>query len=161
MIPQINILCAVDVIAALTAGSLKQALFMVDNHPANGRPQPIPHPFADRPSQAMPSSGLGTPALRTNATYAQVLNWHVVGIDFQTDARIEAIRFYRNGEPVTAADTPCLRLGRYGAPSGDYWAGVVNVPGAIEVGEYQYKIEFSMSGRRMIAEDFSTINVLR
>jgi hypothetical protein len=161
MIPQINILLAVDVIGALSAGSLANALRMMDNHPANCRPIPPPLLAGGRPSQGVASEGLGTAALTTTASYAQVLNWHAVGIDFQTEAQITGIRFFRNGQPVTAKDTPCARLGRYGAPSGDYWAGVVNAPEAIEPGVYRYKIDFLLNGRPMSMDRFATLIVAR
>lgn len=159
MIPQLNILCVVDVIGALSSGSLRRCLFMVDNHPANCGPTLAAHPPGGRSSQGIGSSGLGTHALTTHTTFGQVLNWHVTGVDFQTDVRIEKITFLKNGEPITARDTPCARLGRYGAPSGEYWAGVVNAPPAIQAGEYGYKIEFFMNGRMMVTDDLSTITV--
>lgn len=161
MIPQINILSAVDVVGALSTGSLRQTLFMVDNHPANCGPAVAARPPGGRPSQGIRSIGLGGGALTTHASFGQVLNWHVVGIDFQAEVQITGITFYRNGAPVAAAEGPCARLGRYGAPSGEYWAGVVDAPEKVAAGDYPYKIEFSLSGKRMLMDDFAMITVLR
>lgn len=159
MIPQINILCVVDVISALSSGSLRQTLFMVDNHPANSGLGVAERPPGGRPSQGIRSVGLGSAALTTHATYGQVLNWHVIGVDFQAEIQISGITFFRDGQPLT--EVPCARLGRYGAPSGDYWAGIVDAPERVTAGNYAYKIEFSMSGRRLLMDDFATITVLR
>lgn len=160
MIPQINILSVVDVIGALSSGTLRQSLFIVDNHPANcSKPLLEANPPGGRQSQTICSSGQASQRLVTHVTYGQVLNWQVTAIDLQTDAQIKNITFFQNGKPITAKDTPCAKLGRYGAPSGEYWAGVVNTSKAIAPGNYQYKIEFSLEGKLMIMEEFSMINV--
>jgi len=142
MIPQINIISVVDVIGALSSGSLKNNLFMMDNR---------------RTSRV--SAGIGTDALTTHATHAQVLNWHVIGIDLQTDVQIKKITFYQNGVAVTAKDTPCARLQKYGAPSGHYWAGVINYSSIIQSGVYQYLIEFDMGRKILTPETFSSIHI--
>jgi hypothetical protein len=141
MLPQINILTVVDVIGALRSGTLTDNIYMTDNR------------------QGIHSSGQGTGTLATQVTYTQVLNWHVIPIDFQTEIVINKIVFYRNGNLVVAADTPCVRLQKYGAPSGDYWAGVVNYPNLIAGGVYQYLIEFDIGRKIMTMENFATINV--
>ncbi len=151
MIPQLNILSVVDVIGALRSGSLDGKLFMVDNSPANHAGSGV--------GGCVPSSGLGTDTLATGVRFAQVLNWHVLGIDFQTDVQIQKISFFQGGQPITAAGTPCVRLGRYGAPSGEYWAGVVNFGKVIRPGEYQYLIEFNVNGRRMTMEKYARLIV--
>lgn len=142
MISQINIISVVDVIGALSSGSLKNNLFMMDNRRTSGL-----------------SAGVGTDALTTHATHAQVLNWHVTGIDFQTDVQIKRITFYRNGAAITAKDSPCVRLQKYGAPSGHYWAGVINYASVVQPGDYQYLIEFDMGGRTFTPEAFSLIRI--
>jgi hypothetical protein len=141
MIPQINILTVVDVIGALSAGTLTNNLYMMDNR------------------RGSRTSGLGTGTLSSDVTYTQVLNWHVIPVDFQTDIQIRKIAFYRNGVPVARANTPCARLQKYGAPSGQYWAGVINYQSQIEGGVYQYLIEFDMGNRVMTMENFATINI--
>jgi hypothetical protein len=90
MIPQINILTVVDVIGALSAGTLTNNLYMMDNR------------------RGSRTSGLGTGTLSSDVTYTQVLNWHVIPVDFQTDIQIRKIAFYRNGA-VARANTPCAR----------------------------------------------------
>lgn len=142
MIPQIIIISVADVIGALSSGTLKNNLFMMDNRRTN-----------------RPSVGIGTDALTTNATYTQVINWHVMAIDFQTDVQINKIIFYQNGTPVTATDTPCARLQKYGAPSGHYWAGVINYQALVPSGAYQYLIEFNIGRKIITADSFSTINI--
>jgi len=141
MIPQINILTMVDVIRALSTGSLTGSMYMADNR------------------QGKRTFGEGTSALTTDTTYTQVLNRHVMAIDFQTDIQIEKITFYRNGAPVTRADTPCVRLQKYGAPSGHYWAGVINYAHLIEGGLYQYLIEFDIGRKKMAMEQFAAIHI--
>jgi hypothetical protein len=141
MIPQINILTVVDVIGALVTGTLTDNLYMTDNR--RGR-----H-----------TAGMGTGALTTEVVPTQVLNWHVIPIDFQTDIRINRILFYRDGALITAANTPCARLQKYGAPSGDYWAGVVNYAHLIEGGQYEYLLELDMGRRMMIMEHFASIHI--
>lgn len=170
MIPQINILSVVDVIGALSTGTLQRSLYIVDNHPANCVPLPAdapPHghthrghahrPPRDQRSQRVRSSNLATRRLVTHVTFGQVLNWHATGIDFQTDVQIKNIVFSRHDQVITAEDTPCAKLGLYGAPSGEYWAGLVNL--GIEPGDYQYKIEFSVNGKSMLMEDFAVLKV--
>jgi len=163
MIPQINVLSVVDVIGALATGSLNNKLFMVDNHPANQDPTAAFRPAARKGRQGIssgvPSLGLGTDSLITGATYGQVFNWHVMGIDFQTNIQIENIVFFRYGRPITVAGTPCLALRRYGAPSGEYWAGIINLEGVIQAGEYQYLIGFNLNGKQMMMENFATLIV--
>lgn len=139
MIPQINVLSVVDVIGALNAGTLNGNLFMTSNR------------------QGKHTSGQGTNALVSDATYAQVFNWHVAPIDFQTEIEIRKIVFYRHGVPVTAANTPWVRLGKYGAPSGDYWAGVVNFSSRVEAGVYQYQIEFDIGRKVLTMDSFASV----
>lgn len=141
MIPQINIMTVVDVIGALTTGTLTGNIYMTDNR------------------RGSRTSGQGTATLASDVTYTQVLNWHVMPIDVQTDIQINKITFYRNGALITAANTPCARLQKYGAPSGEYWAGVVNYLGLIEGGVYQYLIELDMGRKIMTMENFASINV--
>lgn len=141
MIPQINVMILVDVIAALSAGSLTNNIFMTDNRRGKN------------------TSGLGTGALTTDCTHTQVLNWHVMAIDVQTDVQINKITFYHNGAPISAANTPCARLQKYGAPSGHYWAGVVNYAHLAPGGIYQYLIEFDMGRKIMVMENFAALNI--
>jgi hypothetical protein len=146
MIPQINILTVVDVIAALSAGTLTNNISMTNNR------------------QGKHTSGMGTDALTTDTTYTQVLNWHVMPVDFQTDIKINKITFYRNKTPVTTESTPILKLQKYGAPSGDYWAGVINYQNPtqgspIEEGLYQYLIEFDMGRKIMAMEKFASLYI--
>ena len=141
MIAQINIFTLVDVIGALATGKLTDNIYMTDNR------------------RGSRTSGLGTGTLTSDVTYTQVLNWHVMAIDLQADVQINKITFYRNGLPITVADTPCARLQQYGAPSGRYWAGVINYPTLIEAGNYQYLIEFDIGKKLMLMEKFATLSV--
>lgn len=141
MIPQINVVTVIDVIGALSAGTLTDNIYMTDN------------------GQGSLTTGQGTGTLSTDVTYTQVLNWHVMPIDFQTAVQINSITFYRDGILITAPNTPCARLQKYGAPSGDYWAGVVNYAHLINGGFYQYLIEFDVGRKIMTMENFATINI--
>jgi len=141
MLAQLNIVTLVDVIGALSSGQLEGNFYIADN------------------SRSARSSGQGTPGLITGTTYAQVLNWHVWAIDVQSSVHIEGIHFYRNGELITDADTPCAKLKKFGAPSGDYWAGVINVSSLIEGGLYQYKIDYNLHGKIMRGETFAALDI--
>jgi len=50
-------------------------------------------------------------------------------------------------------------LGRFGAPSGEYWAGLINPNTAVVGNEYQYLIEFNVNGKSMTMENYATLNV--
>lgn len=128
MFKQINIMALVDVIGALSAGTLTGNIFITDNG-------------------SLGACGKGTGTLLSVVTLGQVINWHVVPVDVQTDVAIEKIDFYRNGTR-TAKNTPCAQLRKYGAPSGDYWAGIVNP--AAKSGLYQYRIALNME-RKIVA----------
>jgi len=136
IIPQINVLCVVDVIGALKNNTLGGNYYVVDN------------------SRSPLTSGQGSESLSSSVRFTQVLNWHVMAIDFQTGIHLTNILFYRN-----EVDTPCAKLKEYGAPSGNYWAGIVNQSSLIEGGIYYYKMEFEMGGRRMLTSQFQSLNV--
>jgi hypothetical protein len=135
-IPQINVICVVDVISTLKSGQLQGNLHMMDN--------------SDQPL----TFGQGTGRLCSAVWFEQVINWHVIPVDFQTDIRISQITFTYWEQP------PCLKLKRYGAPSGEYWAGIVNRPSEISRGLYYYRIEFDMGGRRITTDRFPSIFVM-
>lgn len=141
MIPQINIVTVVDVIGTLSAGTLSGNMYMMDN------------------TRSELTSGQGTGSLSSAVRHAQVLNWHVWPVDVQTDVRINNITFYDYDSTITPQDTPCAKLKRYGAPSGDYWAAVVNLPGVIESGLYYYQIEFDIGRKIMLMDDYASISV--
>ena len=136
IIPQINIWTVVDVIGSLKKGTLSGNLYMMDN------------------SRSPLSSGQGGEALSSAVKFTQVINWHVMGIDVQTDIFISKIVFLN--EEITV---PCAKLKKYGAPSGDYWAGIVNPDTVIQGGIYYYQIEFDMNGRTMLMDSYPSIYV--
>jgi len=136
IIPQINIFSVVDVIGALKNGNLSGNYYVMDN------------------SRSQQTTGQGTEALSTSVYFTQVINWHVAPIDVQTDIRLSNVLFYTKKD-----DTPCLKLKKYGAPSGDYWAGIVSLPSLIADGLYKYKLEFDMGGRRMLTTQFLSLYV--
>ena len=142
MIPQINIFTLVDVIGALRAGTLTDNIYMTDN------------------GRGSSTTGQGTGMLSTEVVPFQVLNWHVAPIDVQTEIQIDTIAFYQNGFPITALDTPCAHLKKYGAPSGQYWAGVLNYPDLVPAGIYQYKMTFDIGGKKMTADQFASVNIV-
>ena len=136
IIPQINIWTAIDVIGALKRGTLSGNLYMMDN------------------SRSPLTSGQGTETLSSAVKFTQVLNWHVMAIDVQTHISIHKIIFHSDD-----ANPPCEKLKRYGAPSGDYWAGIVNLESAIKGGFYYYQIEFDVNGRIMLMDSSPSIFV--
>lgn len=136
IIPQINIWCAIDVIGAFKKETLSGNLHMMDN------------------SRSPISSGQGSEALSSAVKFTQVINWHVMAIDVQTDIFISNIRFFNEKE-----DIPCAKFKKYGAPSGDYWAGIVNETSAMVGGIYYYQMEFDMNGRTMLMDTFPSIYV--
>ena len=136
IIPQINIWSAVDVIGALKRGTLSGNLYMMDN------------------SRSPLTSGQGTETLSSAVKFTQVLNWHVMAIDVQTHISINNMIFYSD-----EANPPCAKLKKYGAPSGDYWAGIVNLESAIKGGMYYYRIEFDLNGRSMLMDALPSIYV--
>jgi hypothetical protein len=140
MIPQINILTVVDVIGALAAGTLTGNMTMSANRRGPGQPM---------------SAG----ALASAATFAQVINWQITTVDVQTNVRINKITFYKNGKPIADPAVPCAALRNYGAPSGDYWAGVINFAYLVAPGTYQYLMELDMGRKTMVMEEFASITI--
>jgi hypothetical protein len=136
IIPQINIWCVIDVIGALKNGTLGGNLHMMDN------------------SRSPLSSGQGSEALSSAVKFTQVINWHVMAIDVQTDIFIRNIFFFTGKE-----DDPCAKLKKYGAPSGNYWAGIVNQKSVIEGGIYYYQMVFDMNGKTMFMDPFPSLYV--
>lgn len=111
----INIVLAVDVIAALSSRTLKGSLHMMDDGPRPGENQ-------------------GTEHLITYCWPGWQINWTIRQIDLQTPAVIKDIRFMRFGGPVrTAADASIL-----------VWSGIVPaslIPGQL----YRYGIAVEMA----------------
>ena len=111
----INIVLAVDVIAALSARSLEGSLHMMDDGPVPGENQ-------------------GTPHLITYCWPGWQLNWTIRQVDLQTPAVIKSIRFLRFGAPArSAADASTL-----------VWSGIVPaflIPGHL----YRYEIAVEMA----------------
>ena len=135
--PQINIMTFVDVIGALAAGTLTGNIFMTDN------------------SRAGHTTGRGTATLSSAVTNGQVINWHVVPVDVQTAVEIVGITF----QPLS----PCALLRKYGAPSGDYWAGYVGILNSTQQmapGLYGYVMELDMGRKVMTMETPASINVI-
>lgn len=141
MIPQINILAAVDVIGAFRSGTLEGNCYLMDN------------------SRSDRTSGQGSLQLSSAVTYGQVINWQVMPIDLQTFVEIKNILFFDSaGDQLDAsADIPCAKLKKYGAPSGDYWAGIVGatIPGGL----YYYQLELDMGRKVMSTGAVSSIFV--
>jgi len=127
--PQINVMAFVDVIGALATGTLTGNIFMTDN------------------SRAGRTTGRGTGTLSSAVTNGQVINWHVVPVDVQTSVEIVSITFQKQ--------SPCALLRKYGAPSGDYWAGYVGILNSSEQmapGLYNYVMKLDM-GRKVMTMD--------
>ncbi|GAA2305368.1 hypothetical protein OKJ48_44345 [Streptomyces kunmingensis] len=122
--PQVNIVAVVDVIGALSGGTLLNGnLCMMDNGDHD-------------------SSGQGTPYLCTVVRPGQVVQWTVLAVDLQTPVEIKGITFLgQNGEVV-----PADRLSAEG--DGDkldlaHWAGMV--PPSLTPGTpHKYRLELQM-----------------
>lgn len=137
---QLNIVIIVDVARAIAAGTLDDAVMLVDNS-------------VDRDEK--PSPGRGTTGLATQAQPGMVLNWIIYPVGPFGDpvpAAIDAISF---AQPV------CFKLQSYGAvdiprspdyvpgvtPVYDYWAGMV-LPG-LAAGSYPYNVTLRLGEERM------------
>ena len=101
--PQINIMTMIDVIGSLSDGKLQGNIYMMDN------------------SRSSHTTGQGTGGLGSVVQFGQVINWHILPIDVQTDVRITKV--------IWVGENPCLKLQKYGLP-GDmppYYAGIVGL----------------------------------
>jgi len=115
----INIVSAVDVIAALSNRSLEGNLLMMDDGP-------------------LPGENQGTPHLTTYCWPGWQINWTILQVDLQTPAEIRSIRFKSPGGDSWA-----------GWFAGDaispvVWSGIVP-PWLIPGHHYQYEIEIVMA----------------
>jgi hypothetical protein len=117
---KVNILVVVDVIGALSDGTLLNGnLSMVDDSPYG-------------------SAGQGTADLSTVCHRGQLVQWSVVAVDVQTPVEIRGIRFLAPGgagDPSQPEDTSTLAL--------NTWTGIVPpfvVPGM----SYPYRLELQM-----------------
>jgi hypothetical protein len=114
----INIVVAVDVIAALSRRTLDGSLHMMDDGPMPGRNQ-------------------GTAHLVTWCWPGWQINWTIQQIDLQTPAVIRDIRFDSGAPaepPWRASDDPASPL---------VWSGIVP-PGLVPGVEYRYAIDIEM-----------------
>lgn len=138
MIPQINVITLVNTVGALSDETFNGNLHMVDN------------------SRGSKTSGLGTDAMCSHVQYAQVINWHVWPVNVQMDAEVSGIRWFKDGQLITnEADEPVAKSKLYGAPSGDYWAAVVDKLH----GEYQYQLKIKMAGVEAWMNSFPRIYI--
>ncbi|WP_320779181.1 hypothetical protein [Streptomyces sp. CRN 30] len=122
--PQVNIIAMVDVIGALSGGTLLNGnLVMVDNGDHD-------------------STGQGTPYLCTVVRPGQVVQWTPLAVDLQTPVEIKGITFLGPDGAVT----PVARHSEEG--DGDkldlaHWAGMV--PPSLTPGTpYKYRLELQM-----------------
>ncbi|MEU6387822.1 hypothetical protein [Streptomyces sp. NPDC046939] len=123
--PQVNIVAVVDVIGALSGGTLLNGnLCMMDNSDHD-------------------STGQGTPYLCTAVRPGQVVQWTVLAVDLQTPVEIKNITFLGHngdeavpGERVSSeSDGDTLDLA--------HWAGVV--PPTLTPGTpHKYRLELQM-----------------
>jgi hypothetical protein len=115
---KVNILVVVDVIGALSDGTLHNGnLSMVDDSPYG-------------------SAGQGTPDLSTVCHRGQLVQWSVVALDVQTPVEIRSITFPGSSHvDGSAPDTAALDL--------NTWSGVVP-PYLVPGGSYPYRLELQM-----------------
>jgi hypothetical protein len=124
MQPQVNIVVVVDVIRALSDGTLRDGNVCMVDDGVDG------------------STGQGTPDLCTVCRPGQLIRWAVIPVDVQTPAEIRNITFL---DPGTGDGTP--DRGDPDRPAGnpalDVWAGVVPpflAPGV----PYRYRLELQL-----------------
>jgi hypothetical protein len=117
----INIVTVVDVISALSKGTLRGSLYMADN--------------------SWCSEGKGTAGLGTACYPGQYINWIVHAIDVQTPVLISAIGFLNSDDdPPTRALETAPQFG--GAPHWSYWSGIV--PCHLSPGLYGYRLKLQL-----------------
>jgi len=121
----INITFLVDVIGALSHGTLRNNIFMADN--------------------GLDSQGNGTEALITTCCPGQPVNWVVYAIDVQTPVLIRAITFI----DIAKEDDQQLIARAFERPpekGGDphwfYWSGII--PRSLKPGLYRYSLKLQM-----------------
>lgn len=136
----INIVMVVDVLAALSLGSLQGSLYLMDNGPR--------------------SRYQGTANLVTACRPGQRINWIVYALDVQTPILIESITFSNH-----AKLSPAMCADDYVPATGDtsqwyYWAGTV--PYNAAGGLYSYRLTFQMGKgvRSVISAETPSIEVL-
>ncbi len=113
----INIVAAVDVIVALSSGSLEGALHMMDDGP-------------------VPGSNQGTASLITYCWPGWTINWTIQQIDLQTPATIKSIRFESPVGIQTAVPPQAGNMNQ--------WSGIV--PAWLMPGQpYRYEFEVQMA----------------
>jgi hypothetical protein len=118
----INIVVAVDVIAALSNQSLEGSLHMMDDGPWPGENQATSH-------------------LITYCWPGWQINWVIQQVDLQTPAVIRSIRFKSPGGDENIAGR---RSGPNDAGTATVWSGIVPF-GLIPGYRYQYEIEVAMA----------------
>ncbi|MFG3257353.1 hypothetical protein [Streptomyces sp. NPDC048172] len=123
----VNIVLVVDVIGALSDGTLRNGnLIMIDDSPYE-------------------SAGQGTPDLQTYCKPGQTINWTILALDLQTPADIKNITFLgaessnggrsSNGSGAQPTESKNLHL--------EVWSGVV--PAYLTPGEsHRYRLEIQM-----------------
>jgi len=146
-IPQINIMAMIDVIGSLSDNKLRGNIFMMDN------------------SRSHDTTGQGTGVLSTVVQFGQVINWHILPIDVQTEVRVNKIIWQDDVNP-------CLKVQEYGLPGSmpPYYAGIVKldaanpIPGVpdsemVKTGIYHYNLEVIMSGKTMTMTTNPSLNI--
>ncbi|MFI6472575.1 hypothetical protein ACIBL5_20255 [Streptomyces sp. NPDC050516] len=152
MNPKVNIVVVVDVIGALSDGTLRNGnLCMIDDG-------------------SLQSTGQGTPELVTVVKPGQVVTWSALAVDLQTPVEIKSITFlgpdtdggHEDGQAPPAARAPEHRAPVQHGDNGhteerhnpelDVWSGVVPylAPGVA----HQYRLEV-----QMYEGEFSTLHI--
>jgi hypothetical protein len=131
VIPRINVLAVVDVVAALSRRSLRdQSLCLMDDSTL--------------------STGQGTPDLCTACRPGQLIKWSAFAVDVQTPVEIRAITFLPTPQHLRLPGSPpALEPGTAQEPDGDaraglqVWEGIVP-PWLIPGTAYHYRLELQM-----------------
>ncbi|MDB5655652.1 MAG: hypothetical protein JWQ94_3265 [Tardiphaga sp.] len=135
----INIVTVVDVISALSKGSLHGSLHMMDT--------------------SWCSEHKGTADLATACYPGQHINWIVHAIDVQTPVLISAINILNgDNDPAVRAQPTKPQFG--GAPHWFYWSGVVPYHLAPGLYHYRLKLQLGRGIRSALSIDTPALNVL-
>jgi hypothetical protein len=117
----INIIVAVDSIAALSKGTLEENVYLTDDNPL--------------------SQGKATATLTTVCAPGQWLHWKAIAVDVQSPAVIAGIDFLPHDDaPEESGVDP--NVWRYVVPRWRLWTGLI--PLCTPAGRYRYRLALQM-----------------
>ncbi|KAF0814289.1 hypothetical protein IGB42_01190 [Andreprevotia sp. IGB-42] len=118
----INIVTIIDVLGALSKGSLQNNIYMVDN--------------------SWNSENQGTSDLVTSCYPGQPINWIIHAMDVQTPVLIDSINFLDKDRQYSVSHGFDAKPVLGTAPHWYTWSGIV--PCYLPAGEYRYSLKLQM-----------------